>query len=219
MYQPPSFHEEDLSRLHAQIAQTPLAIVLSHGANGFETSHLPLLLSPEEGRFGTLQGHFARANPHWQSLAAGAEVMVIFPGPQAYVSPGYYPSKAEHGKAVPTWNYIAVHAYGHAEVYDDPQRLRELLAQLTGKHEQGRAQPWTLDDAPADYLDSMLRAIVGFSLPIERLEGKWKLSQNKDARDYAGVRAGLAASTEPGEQAIARLMQDIPLSLRKRGQG
>ncbi len=208
MYMPPAFHEEDLPRLHAQIAQTPLAIVLSHGANGFETSHLPLLLSPEEGRFGTLEGHFARANPHWQSLAAGAEVMVIFPGPQAYVSPSYYPSKAEHGKAVPTWNYIAVHAYGHAEVYDDPQRLRELLTQLTRKHEQGRAQPWMLDDAPADYLDSMLRAIVGFSLPIERLEGKWKLSQNRSRADRDGVRQQLANSALASDVELAQRMAE-----------
>lgn len=208
MYLPPAFREEDLPTLHAQIAQTPLAILLSHGANGFESSHLPLLLSPEEGEFGTLKGHFARANPHWQSLAASAEAMVIFPGPQAYVSPSYYPSKAEHGKAVPTWNYIAVHAYGHAEVYDDPQRLRELLAQLTRQHEQGRAQPWSLSDAPADYLDSMLRAIVGFSLPIERLEGKWKLSQNRSQEDRAGVREQLAGSALASEVALAARMAE-----------
>ncbi|WP_137886216.1 FMN-binding negative transcriptional regulator [Pseudomonas sp. 2FE] len=208
MYLPPAFREEDLPTLHAQIAQTPLAILLSQGDNGLEASHLPLLLSPDEGRFGTLQGHFARANPHWRSLAAGAEVLVIFPGPQAYVSPSYYPSKAEHGKAVPTWNYIAVHAHGHAEVYDEPQRLRELLTRLTRQHERDRPQPWSLDDAPADYLDSLLRAVVGFSLPIERLEGQWKLSQNRSREDRAGVRKGLASSASASDVELAARMQD-----------
>ncbi|MGH8355844.1 MAG: FMN-binding negative transcriptional regulator [Pseudomonas sp.] len=206
MYVPPAFREEDLSKLHAQIQQTPLAILVSQGERGLEASHLPLLFSPEQGERGTLHGHFARANPHWRTLAAGAEALVIFPGAEGYVSPGYYPSKAEHGKQVPTWNYIAVHAYGRAEVYDEPARLRQLVSRLSERHERGRAQPWSVDQAPAEYLDAMLRAIVGFALPIERLEGKWKLSQNKDARDFAGVRAGLAASSRASERDLAGQM-------------
>jgi len=217
MYVPQAFREEDLTKLHAQIEQTPLAILVSQGANGLEASHLPLLLCPEQGERGTLHGHFARANPQWRSLAAGAEVLVIFPGPEAYVSPGYYPSKAEHGKAVPTWNYIAVHAYGRAEVYDEPQRLRQLLGRLSERHEQGRARPWSLEEAPAEYLEAMLRAVIGFALPIERLEGKWKLSQNRGAEDFAGVREGLASSQKASERTVAQLMQNIPPSLRERG--
>jgi len=206
MYTPASFRQEDLPTLHQQMVQTPLAIVLSHDESGLQASHLPLLLVPGEGRFGTLKGHFAKANPQWQTLQTGAEVLVIFPGEQAYISPGYYPSKAEHGKAVPTWNYIAIHAHGRAETFDDPERLRQLLTELTHRHEQGRAQPWTIDEAPPAYIDSMLRAIVGFELPIERIEGKWKLGQNRDKTDYDNVRANLAGSGLANEAELAARM-------------
>ena len=206
MYTPAAFREDDLPTLHAQMAQTPLAILVSHDETGMQASHLPLLLVPGEGRFGTLKGHFAKANPQWKSFQAGADVLVIFPGEQAYISPGYYPSKAEHGKAVPTWNYIAIHAYGRAHTFDDPARLRQLLTELTNRHEQSRAQPWTLDEAPPAYIDSMLRAIVGFELPIERLEGKWKLGQNRDKTDYDSVRANLAGSGLANEAELAARM-------------
>ena len=209
MYRPPAFRQDDLATLQAQIAETPLAILVTQGDDGLQASHLPLLFEPLQGERGTLHGHFARANSHWQALASGAQVLVIFPGAQAYVSPGYYPSKAEDHKVVPTWNYIAVHAHGQAEVYDDPQRLRSLLEALTQRHEQGRAAPWSLDQAPADYLARMLGAVVGFSLPIERLEGKWKLSQNQTSVNFAGVQQGLASSPEPDAQAVAREMNSL----------
>ncbi|SDL99449.1 FMN-binding negative transcriptional regulator [Pseudomonas indica] len=209
MYLPSAFRVEDLPHLHAQIDASPLAILVTLGAQGPEASHLPLLLDPQAGEFGTLHGHFARANPQWRQLADGAEALVIFSGPDAYVSPGYYPSKAEHGKAVPTWNYIAVHAYGQAEIYDDPQRLRALVSRLSERHEQGRAHPWSVDDAPPGYIDGMLRAIVGFSLPIRRLEGKWKLSQNRNAEDFAGVRDALSVSPEANERALAQRMTTL----------
>lgn len=209
MYTPPAFRQDDLLSLQAQITQTPLPILVTQGEDGLQASHLPLLFEPLQGERGTLHGHFARANSQWQTFASGAEVLVIFPGPQAYVSPSYYPSKAEDHKGVPTWNYIAVHAYGQAEVYDDPQRLRTLLDALTRQHEQGRASPWSLDQAPDDYLARMLGAIVGFTLPIERLEGKWKLSQNQSAANFAGVRQGLTASPEPDAQAVAREMDRL----------
>lgn len=206
MYTPAAFREEDLPTLHAQMVQTPLAIVVSHDENGTHASHLPLLLVPGEGPLGTLKGHFAKANPHWKSLAAGAEVLVIFPGEQAYISPGYYPSKAEHGRAVPTWNYIAVHAWGHAHTFEEPERLRQLLGELTHHHEHHRAQPWTIDEAPPAYIDSMLRAIVGFELPVARLEGKWKLGQNRDKNDYDSVRSHLADSGLSNEAELAARM-------------
>lgn len=209
MYTPPAFRQDDLATLQAQISQTPLAILVTQGDDGPQASHLPLLFEPLQGERGTLHGHFARANSHWQALASGAQVLVIFPGAQAYVSPGYYPSKAEDHKVVPTWNYIAVHAYGQAEVYDDPQRLRSLLEALTQRHEQGRAAPWSVDQAPADYLARMLGAIVGFSLPIERLEGKWKLSQNQTPANFAGVQQGLANSPEPDARAVAQAMESL----------
>ena|SRR3990167_1905816 len=209
MYSPAAFRIDDLAELHAQIACTPLAILVTQGEQGLQASHLPLLLERQAGEQGTLLGHFARANPQWRDLAAGAEALVIFPGASAYVSPGYYPSKARDHKAVPTWNYQTVHVWGHAAVFDEPARLRELVGRLSAHHESGQAQPWSLDEAPADYLDAMLRAIVGFELPIARIAGKRKLSQNQPADNRAGVRAALATRAAPNEQEMARLMDSL----------
>ncbi|KPG99572.1 transcriptional regulator [Pseudomonas sp. RIT-PI-q] len=206
MYTPSYFAIKDLHELQQQIPGTRLALLVTHGEQGLQASHLPLLLNTEEGPNGTLYGHFAKANPQWKELQNGAEALVIFAGADAYVSPGFYPSKAEHGKHVPTWNYVAVHAYGSAEVFTDADRLLTLVSALTDRHEAGRALPWKVADAPADYIDGMLKAIVGFALPIQRLEGKRKLSQNRNATDIAGVREGLAASPDAHDQALAHLM-------------
>lgn len=206
MYSPTAFRQDNLATLHRQIAACRLATVVSQGPSGLQASHLPLLLEPAEGEFGTLYGHFARANPQWQELANGGEVLTIFSGPDAYVSPAWYPAKAEHGKVVPTWNYIAVHAYGQAEVFDDAERLLALVSRLSQRHEAGRAQPWAVSEAPPDYIDSMLRAIVGFALPIQRLEGKWKLGQNRSAADQSGVREGLNASLDARDRELAARM-------------
>lgn len=208
MYCPAAFRQDDLPTLHQQIRGSGLALLSTAGSQGLQASHLPLLLEAGEGEFGTLYGHFARANGHWRDLAEGAEALVVFSGPDAYVHPGWYPAKAEHGKVVPTWNYIAVHAYGRAEVFDDAERLLALLGELTDRHEQPRPQPWAIDDAPRDYIDGMLRAIVGFALPIERLEGKWKLGQNRSKADRAGVQSGLEASLDPRDRALAQRMTD-----------
>ena len=207
MYNPSGFAIKDLHELQQQILDTRLAVVITHDEQGLQASHLPLLFSPDQGPNGTLYGHFARANPQWKALQNGAEALVIFAGADAYISPGFYPSKAEHGKVVPTWNYVAVHAYGTAEVFTDADRLLNLVSALTDRHEAGRAQPWTVAEAPADYIDGMLKAIVGFSLPIQRLEGKRKLSQNRSTADIAGVREGLAASPDVHDQALAHLMR------------
>ncbi|MGU9804175.1 FMN-binding negative transcriptional regulator [Pseudomonas brassicacearum] len=209
MYNPQAFVVEDLPQLHAMMGDCRLAVLITHGDHGLQASHLPLLLDPQQGPNGSLYGHMARANPQWRDLEAGAEALVVFAGADAYVSPGFYPGKAEHGKVVPTWNYLAVHAYGRAEVFSDPHRLRNLVGALTDRHEAGRAQPWKIDDAPAQYIDSMLKAIVGFTLPIQRLEGKRKLSQNRSPADISGVRQGLAASLDPQDQALAHLMHDL----------
>ena len=207
MYNPSGFAIKDLHELQQQILDTRLAVVITHDEQGLQASHLPLLFSPDQGPNGTLYGHFARANPHWKALQNGAETLVIFAGADAYISPGFYPSKAEHGKVVPTWNYVAVHAYGTAEVFTDADRLLNLVSALTDRHEAGRAQPWTVAEAPADYIDGMLKAIVGFALPIQRLEGKRKLSQNRSTADIAGVREGLAASPDVHDLALAHLMR------------
>ncbi|VVP05905.1 Protease synthase and sporulation protein PAI 2 [Pseudomonas fluorescens] len=207
MYTPSNFAINDLHDLQQQILDTRLAVLVTHGEQGLQASHLPLLLRPDQGPNGTLYGHFARANPQWKALQDGAQALVIFAGAEAYVSPGFYPSKAEHGKAVPTWNYVAVHAYGTAEIFTDADRLRDLVSALTDRHEAGRNNPWKVADAPAEYIDAMLKAIVGFALPIERLEGKRKLSQNRSPADIAGVREGLAASPDVHDQALAHLMR------------
>ncbi|CAI8934253.1 transcriptional regulator [Pseudomonas sp. IT-P12] len=206
MYTPRSFAIDDLQQMQQHMLDTRLAMVVTHGAQGLQASHLPLLLRPDEGPNGTLYGHFARTNPQWKELQEGAEALVIFAGADAYVSPGFYPSKAEHGKVVPTWNYVAVHAYGTAQVITDAEPLLDLVSALTDRHEAGRAQPWKVADAPADYIDGMLKAIVGFALPIQRLEGKRKLSQNRSSADMAGVREGLAASPDAQDRALAHLM-------------
>ena len=206
MYLPSAFRQDDLAELHAQMQASPFALLTSAGATGVQASHLPLLLAPDEGEFGTLYGHFARANPHWRDLQGGAEALAVFSGPDAYISPGWYPAKAEHGKVVPTWNYIAVHARGPVELIEEPERLLQIVSRLSDQHESGRERPWAVSDAPREYIDSMLRAIVGFALPIRRLEGKWKLGQNRSAADQAGVRDGLAASTSPGDRELAARM-------------
>jgi transcriptional regulator len=203
MYTPAAFRQDDLSTLHQQMRESRLPTLVSHGSNGLLASHLPLLLEPDEGQYGTLYGHFARANPQWRDLAEGSPALVIFQGAEAYISPSWYAAKAEHGKVVPTWNYISVQAHGRAEVFDDAERLLQLVSRLSALHEAERPQPWAVSDAPREYIDSMLRAIVGFALPIERLEGKWKLGQNRSSADQAGVREGLATSIDPRDRELA----------------
>ncbi|UII71523.1 FMN-binding negative transcriptional regulator [Pseudomonas sp. HN11] len=211
MYTPSAFALEDLPELQQLILHTRLAQLVTVGERGLLASHLPLLLNPTEGAYGTLYGHLAKANPQWKDLQSGGEALVIFAGAEAYVSPAFYPSKAEHGKVVPTWNYIAVHAYGKAEVFTDAQRLLSVVKALTDRHEGSRDQPWKVSDAPADYIDGMLKAIVGFALPIERLIGKRKLSQNRSPADIAGVREGLGASQDIRDQTLARFIpQGVP---------
>ena len=206
MYTPRAFALDDLPELHQLIQHTRLAQLVTFGEQGLQASHLPLLLSPDEGPNGTLYGHLARANPQWKDLQDGREALLIFAGADAYVSPAFYPAKAEHGKVVPTWNYIAVHAYGKAEVFSEAERLLAVVSALTDRHEAGRAQPWKVSDAPSNYIDGMLKAIVGFALPIERLIGKRKLSQNRSPADIAGVREGLAASADVRDQTLARFI-------------
>ena len=154
-----------------------------------------------------MYAHLARANRQWQDLARGAEALLVFPGADAYVSPGYYPSKAENPKVVPTWNYLAVHGYGVADVIHDAEPLLAIVSRLTDRHEHGRSEPWQVSDAPADYIDGMLRAIVGIRLPIQRLQGARKLSQNRAEQDIAGVRESLSASPDHLDNQLAAHMR------------
>jgi transcriptional regulator len=187
MYVPEAFAETRLEVLHDAIDAGGLGIFVTIAERAPTATHVPMLLSRDEGRLGTLHFHLARANPQWRMSAGTA--LVIFPGPDGYVSPSAYPAKAEHGRVVPTWNYVTVHASGQPEFYHDADRLLALVSRLTARHEAGRAAPWAVGDAPAAYTAQMLRAIVGVSLRIESLQGKWKLGQNRSAADQAGLLA------------------------------
>jgi transcriptional regulator len=191
LYVPPLFKEDRIDVLHAAILGSGLATLVTLTADGLIASHVPMLLDPEPTPYGTLLGHVARPNPQARGAVPGVHALAIFQGPDAYITPSWYATKRANGKVVPTWNYLAIHAYGPVEFFDAPDRLRAIVTRLTERQEAVRAAPWAVSDAPADYIDGMLRGIVGFALPIERLEGKWKMSQNRPAEDRAGVVAGL----------------------------
>ncbi|AIZ35011.1 FMN-binding negative transcriptional regulator [Pseudomonas parafulva] len=203
------FQDHDLQRLHQHMQSARLATLISHGDHGLLATHLPVLLDTDEGEFGTVYGHLARANRQWQDLQRGGEALLVFAGADAYVSPSYYPSKHHDPKVVPTWNYVAVHAYGPVVVMHDAESLLQIVSRLTDLHEHGRSEPWAVADAPADYIDGMLRAIVGIRLPIARLQGARKLSQNRSAADIQGVHAGLADSRDPLDQSLAAHMRSL----------
>ena len=190
MYLPAHFAEERSEVLHALMHERPLATLISQGADGLAADHLPLHFIPGRGPHGALVGHVARANPLWQQ-AAEREVLAVFHGPQAYVTPSWYPSKREHGKAVPTWNYAVVHARGRLRAIDDAAWLRRELDVLVDRHEAELPEPWRVADAPPDYIEKMLAAIVGIEIALTSITGKWKLSQNQPATNRAGVVDGL----------------------------
>jgi len=205
---PPHFREDDVATLHQAIREARLPTLVTFGPDGLTASHLPLLLSPEPAPFGTLHGHLSRANPQWRTFAEGVQALAIFLGPDAYVSPSWYATKRDTGKVVPTWNYVAIHAYGILRTFDDPARLLELVSRLTSVREGPRAEPWAVADAPPDFIQSQLKGIVGLELAIERLEGKWKMSQNRPAEDCAGVVDGLEREGGLIETAVARLVAE-----------
>jgi transcriptional regulator len=206
MYVPRHFEETRVDVMHALIKAHPFGALVRHGAGGLDADHVPFeIAAPTPGApLGTLRAHVARANPLWRE--SGTAAMVLFQGPSAYITPEYYEQKALTGKVVPTWNYALVHAHGKLRAVDDPQWLLGLVQRLTDRHEAGRASPWSVSDAPPDYIDGLLKAIVGIEIVIERLEGKWKLGQNRSDTDQARMADGLAA--EAGGAALARLMQE-----------
>jgi transcriptional regulator len=205
MYVPPAFQENDLAALHGTMQDARLANFVTATTEGLIATPLPLFLAPDEGPYGTLYGHLARANPQWKLPPTG-DAMALFMGPDAYVSPSWYLSKLEHQRVVPTWNYIAVHAYGPAEFFDDADRLLEVVTRLTNLHERPRVEPWTVTDAPEPFIRAQLKGIIGVRLPITRIEGKRKMSQNRSAADRAGVADGLAASDRASDRTVAALI-------------
>ena len=191
MYVPPHFKEDRIDVLHDAIRRAGLATLVTLNADGLVASHLPLLLDPAPAPYGTLVGHLARPNQQLRGIDANVSALMIFQGPDGYITPSWYGAKQETGKVVPTWNYAAIHAYGTLELFDDPTRLLDVVTRLTEKHEAGRARPWAVADAPDDFVQGMLRGIVGIALPISRLEGKAKMSQNRPATDLPGIVQGL----------------------------
>jgi transcriptional regulator len=205
MYTPPAFRDDDRESLLATVRAARLANFVTATADGPMVTPLPLFLDESDGEHGVIYGHLAKANPQWRAPPLG-EGLAIFMGLDAYVTPAWYATKAETGKVVPTWNYVAVHAHGPVEFFHDPDRLLDAVTRLTKLYEQPRAAPWAVTDAPADFIAAQLRGIVGVRMPVTRLEGKRKMSQNRNAADRAGVAAGLAASERPSEREAAALI-------------
>jgi transcriptional regulator len=213
MYQPEHFKSEDIGQMHALMRARPFATLVSSGSLGLFATHLPTVLK-SEGQFGVIECHLARANPHWKDLATGAEALMIFHGPEGYVTPNWYPSKHDAQKAVPTWNYATVHAYGRPAIMKDGDWKRRHVSELTDQQEaiealRTGARAWALSDAPEDYVQVMLRGIVGFRFEISRIEGKWKMSQNRETRDRDGVIDGLKDRAQGEDLVLAELVETL----------
>ena len=202
MYLPAHFSEARPDVLRAFVRDHPLGLLVTQNrAGGVDANSVPFVLDAEGDAPGVLRAHVARANTLWHEARDDAEALVVFQGAQGYVSPGWYPSKAEHGKVVPTWNYVMVQARGHLRAVDDRAWLRAFVTRLTERHERARPAPWAVDDAPADFVETMLGAIVGIEIELTSIVGKWKVSQNRSAADRAGVVDGLVR--EHGDEALA----------------
>ena len=206
MYQPTAFVEKRLEKLHALILARPLALIITDGADGLLVDPIPFLLDPTRGPNGTLQAHLARANPQLKALAQVSEVMVVFQEANAHISPSHYATKREHGRVVPTWNYSIVQIWGKPQVMDDKPWVHMQVENLTDHHEAGRGDAWKVSDAPKEFVNAQMKGIVGLEIPIGRIEGKFKLSQNRSAADHQGVACGLAASDDPLAHAVAEQM-------------
>jgi transcriptional regulator len=208
MYLPSHFEEKRPEVLHQLIREHPLGALVTLGREGLDANHVPFEFDPEPAPFGTLRAHVARSNPVWQDFSKDVEALVVFQGAQAYISPSWYASKKEGGKVVPTYNYMVVHAYGAMRVVDDPAWVLGLVERLTDRHEAGRAGRWKVTDAPRDYIDKMLAAIVGIEIPVSKLIGKWKVSQNQPQANREGVVNGLREIGDDNAVEMARAVSD-----------
>jgi transcriptional regulator len=203
MYLPAHYEERDPAVLHALVRSHPLSTWVVQGPDGLIVNHIPFLLDATSGTLGTLVGHVARPNPVWKQCLGTLSSVAIFQGPEHYISPSWYPTKEATGKAVPTWNYVVVHAHGVPRVFDDRKRLLAHVTALTDTHEAGHAVPWRVSDAPPDYIDAMLRGIVGIEIPIGSLVGKWKVSQNRPPDDRRAVALALQQFEDDRSRAMA----------------
>jgi transcriptional regulator len=209
LYIPPAFRETDPAVLHAEIRRVGFCSLTTVGADGPLVSHVPVFLDTTIGPLGQMRCHIARANPQWRDSDLSKPALAVFMGPDSYVSPSWYPSKTEHGKAVPTWNYVAICARGRIEIISERDALLAHVAELSDRHEAAFPEPWEVSDAPADYIDKQLRAIVGFRFTIEALEGKLKLSQNRTEADRTSVAAALSASADPQARDVGAMMEAL----------
>ncbi|MEP6609413.1 MAG: FMN-binding negative transcriptional regulator [Burkholderiaceae bacterium] len=207
MYVPSHFSETRVEVLHEMMRTNPFGALVVLASNGLDANHIPFEVDPQPAPFGTLRGHVARANPVWRDFSAEVDALVMFQGPHTYVSPAWYPSTREHGKVVPTWNYVIVHATGPLRIIDDREWLRRFVGVLTQRYEAPRSDPWRVSDAPLDFIDTMLAAIVGIEIPIANLLGKWKVSQNRAEKDRVGVIEGLRREPSEAALAMAQLVQ------------
>jgi len=201
MYIPSQFEETRPEVLHTLLRAHPLGTLVTLGASGLNANHIPFEFDAQQGPHGTLRAHIARANPLWKDFSSEVEALVVFQGAQSYISPGWYPTKEEDGRAVPTYNYMVAHAYGPLRVIDDAEWIRAQVQRLSERHETGQARPWKITDAPADYIDKLLKALVGIEIPVTKLAGKWKVSQNQPAVNREGVMRGLRE--QGGDAALA----------------
>jgi transcriptional regulator len=207
MYQPPHFREDDLAIQHDLIRAHPLGMLVTLGRTGLVANPVPFVLDPAASPHGTLKAHLARANPQWRDYDPGQEALVIFQGVETYITPSLYASKRETGKVVPTWNYVVVQAYGPLRAIDDTDWLRQQIAALTDRHEAAQARPWSISDAPASFVEAQLKGIVGIEIPISRIEGKWKVSQNRPEADRRSVVDGLRDTTAENAHRMADLVE------------
>jgi len=209
MYQPPQFREERPEFHHALMRAHSLAMLITMGEGGLTANPVPLLLDTSVGEKGTLRGHLSRANAQWRNYDPSVECLAIFQGTDAYITPSYYAAKRETGKVVPTWNYVVVQAYGRMTVRDDQDWLRRQVQELTEEHEQARSEPWQVSDAPSEYIEAQLRGIVGIEIEITRIEGKWKVSQNRSDADITGVIDGLRSEERASSAEMATLVEQF----------
>jgi transcriptional regulator len=208
MYQPPHFREERTEVQHALMRAHPLALLVTFGEGGLTANPVPLILHPERGEKGVLRGHLARANPQWRSFDPSVECLAVFQGVDAYITPSWYATKRETGKVVPTWNYAVVQAYGRLTVIEDAGWLGEQVRSLTDRHETARPAPWAVADAPENFVRAQLKGIVGIEIAIDRIEAKWKVSQNRNEADRAGVTEGLLGEEDEAARAMASLVAE-----------
>ncbi len=209
MYIPRANEENRVSVMQALMVSHPLATLVTLGDSGLFASHIPMVLENDGSQFGVLKGHISRANRQWRDFVPTVDALAIFAGHQHYISPNWYPGTKEHGKEVPTWNYVVVHAYGPLKVIQDDDWLLTNVEKLTNIHEAGSPIPWKVSDAPKDFIKSQLKGIVGLELPIERLQGKWKVSQNRTESERKGVVEGLSKLNSPESLAMKALVEEI----------